>query len=158
MTVCVLDAGPLIHLDELGALPLLGEMGMIFCPEEVLGEAERHRSGVGSRLEFVHVVAAPGPRPAGLKSIEGLHAGELAALAWAEKFGAEMFLSDDTAARRAAKEMGLEICGTVGVILHAVRGAKISAPDARELLGRIPTHSTLHLKRTLLASAISSLG
>ena len=157
MVVCILDAGPLIHLDELGGAWLLAEMGTVFCPETVIEEAERHRPGVSSRVDFINVVVPTNRIPESLNSIEGLHAGELAALAWAEEFDADIFLSDDLLAREAAGEMKIKVCGTVGVILQAARNGALPADDARELLGRIPTHSTLHLKRALLLSAIASL-
>ena len=121
MVVCVLDAGPLIHLDQLGTLQLLADMGMIFCPKIVLEEAEKYRPGIGFRLDFIYLVEASNPRPIGLKSVAELHAGELAALAWAEEYGADIFLSDDTGAREAAGEMKIQVCGTVGIILRAAR-------------------------------------
>lgn len=157
VVVCVLDAGPLIHLDELGFAWLLAEMGTIFCPETVIEEAERHRPGVSSQLDFIHVVEPRNRSPKNLNSSEGLHAGELAALAWAEEFGADIFLTDDLLAREAAGEMKIKVCGTVGVILQAARKGALTADDARELFGRIPTHSTLHVKRALLLSAVASL-
>ena len=157
MVVCVLDAGPLIHLDQLGTLQLLADMGMIFCPKIVLDEAEKHRPGIGFRLDFIYLVEASNPRPIGLKSVAELHAGELAALAWAEEYGADIFLSDDTGAREAAGEMKIQVCGTVGIILRAARNGGLLAEDARELLRSIPTRTTLHLKRSLLASVIASL-
>ena len=157
VVVCVLDAGPLIHLDQLGTAGLLSEMGTVFCPTVVLSEAEKHRPGITARVEFIHVVEPSRSQPARLKTVAGLHAGELAALAWAEEFGADIFLSDDSLAREAAGEMKIKVCGTVGVILQAVKNGALPAAEARTLLRRIPADSTLHLKQALLDSAIASL-
>ena len=132
-------------------------MGTVFCPDTVIEEAERHRPGVSSHLDFINVVEPTNKSPKNLNSSEGLRAGELAALAWAEEFGADVFLTDDLLAREAAGEMKIKVCGTVGVILQAARKGALPADEARELLTRIPTHSTLHLKRALLLSAIASL-
>jgi len=39
----VADAGPLIHLDELGCLDLLADFGAVVVPDAVWREVERHR-------------------------------------------------------------------------------------------------------------------
>ena len=44
--VAVLDAGPLIHLDELGCLNLLNDLKVLLVPQAVLEEALRHRPGM----------------------------------------------------------------------------------------------------------------
>ena len=41
--VAVLDAGPLIHLDELGRLNLLNDFKELLVPLTVLDEALKHR-------------------------------------------------------------------------------------------------------------------
>ena len=158
MVICILDAGPLIHLDQLGALQLLAEMGMVFCPEVVVEEAERHRPGIGLRLDFIHLVEPSSPGPRNLTAAGKLHAGELAALAWAEEYGADVFLSDDADARDAAVDMKIRVCGTAGIILQAARNDTLPVEDARELLRSIPARTTLHLKSSLLSSMIASLG
>jgi hypothetical protein len=43
LVVC--DAGPLIHLDEVGALDLLADFAEILVPEAVWREVLRHRPG-----------------------------------------------------------------------------------------------------------------
>ncbi len=157
MQVCILDAGPLIHLDQLASLHLLEQMGTLFCPEIVAREAEFHRPGVLRRASFVNVVEAPAVPSVPVQTNDVLHAGELSALAWAEKFGADVFLSDDVAARTAAEKMGLEVCGTIGVILDAVSNGVLSDAGARGIFQRIRRDSTLHISNALIASALKSL-
>ena len=41
--VAMLDAGPLIHLDELGGLNLLNDFKVLLVPQAVLDEALKHR-------------------------------------------------------------------------------------------------------------------
>ena len=41
--VVVCDAGPLIHLDEVGCLDLLSDFQTLYVPRQVLIEVERHR-------------------------------------------------------------------------------------------------------------------
>ncbi len=42
-SVTVLDAGPVIHLDQLGGLDLLEGLGAVYLPATVKGEILRHR-------------------------------------------------------------------------------------------------------------------
>lgn len=41
--IIVCDAGPLIHLDELGCLHLLNDFEEVLIPKEVWQEVEHHR-------------------------------------------------------------------------------------------------------------------
>ncbi len=45
----VCDAGPLIHLDELGCPDLLADFQTVFVPEQVWREVEFHRLGALER-------------------------------------------------------------------------------------------------------------
>jgi predicted nucleic acid-binding protein len=50
-----------------------------------------------------------------------LHLGETQALQIAEEHRADPLLADDTAARLAAKQTGLSVHGTRGILLRAMR-------------------------------------
>ena len=157
--VCVVDAGPLIHLDELGALNLLFALGQIFIPESVAYEAEKHRRGITTKLE-AHVVAEAETLSRNLgELIRRFHlgAGEIAALAWVEAFGADLFVSDDTAARDAAGVLGYASTGTLGVIINAAAEDVISNADAVELLRNVPIRTTLFTTPALLEKVIAAL-
>ena len=157
--VCVLDAGPIIHLDQLGQLLLLDSLGELFVPESVAYEAEKHRPGVTAKLG-AHVV-----EEADLLSREmselihrlNLHTGEIAALGWAEKFGADLFVSDDKAARTAAQLLGIESTGTLGVIVEAFKLGICARERAIELLKAIPFQTTLHVQGAVLLQSIEKL-
>lgn len=48
----VCDAGPLIHLDQLGSLDLLEGFPDLIIPEQVWREVERHRPGALERANW----------------------------------------------------------------------------------------------------------
>ena len=50
--VVVLDAGPLIHLDELDSLVLLDDYKQLLVPAAVWLEVERHRPSVRCQLSW----------------------------------------------------------------------------------------------------------
>ena len=158
--VCVLDAGPIIHLDEIGALELLSHLGQLFIPESVAYEAGKHRPGVTAKLTpyIVEEVDAISRRLTELVVLHELDAGETAALAWAEQFGADLFVSDDKAARAAATDMGCASTGTLGVITHAADGGVMSNEAAIALLQSVPLRSTLFVTPALLQKVIATLG
>ena len=83
--VAVLDAGPLIHLDELGWLILLNDFKELLVPQAVLDEALKHRPGLRlAELSIIEIISEPPPLPAELQKLAdelALHAGERAALA-----------------------------------------------------------------------------
>ncbi len=157
--VCVLDAGPIIHLDEIDSLPLLHHLGKLAVPESVAWEAEKHRPGVSAKLRD-HVVADVETMSADLLEVIRsfrLHAGEIAALGWAEKFGAELFVSDDKQAREAAGFLRYRSIGTLGVIEAAYNLGVLTKDAATALLKSLPMRSTLFVRPALLAAVLARL-
>lgn len=157
--ICILDAGPLIHLDELDSLELLQSLGEIFIPESVAYEAEKHRNGITEKIR-PHIVGEAETLSWKLAEViekYGLGAGETAALAWAEKFGADLFVSDDQSARVAANGLGYKSTGTLGVIVEAADVGAVSVSDAISLLESVRIRTTLHASIALLKKVIASL-
>lgn len=68
--VIVCDAGPIIHLDELGCLDLLADFFEVLIPETVCREVERHRPGALFGATFVlRRVSPSNPIPAELSAL-----------------------------------------------------------------------------------------
>lgn len=159
LVVC--DAGPLIHLDELASLRLLCDFPSVLVPAVVWAEAERHRPHLFDwpNPSFARVRPQQPPRPAlaALARLIPLHAGEIQALQIAEELGADLLLTDDTAARLAARELQLPVHGTIGILLRSLRRGQRSAPEVLELLRDIPERSTLHIKPSLLLEIIAEV-
>ncbi len=157
--ICVLDAGPIIHLDQIESLDLLRDLGKLFVPESVAWEAEKHRPGVSAKIRE-HIVADPDTISRELVEVVGryqLHPGETAALAWAENFGAQLFVSDDARAREAATYLRYRSIGTMGVIEAAFKTGTLSRDAAIERLKLLPVRSTLFVKPALLAIVLERL-
>jgi predicted nucleic acid-binding protein len=68
-----------------------------------------------------------------------------------------MLLTDDTAARLAAKELGVAAHGTIGLLIRAVRKNRRDAREIIELLAGIPQRSTLHIRPALLDEIVDDL-
>ncbi len=157
----VADAGPIIHLDELACLDLLADFGRIIVPETVWLEVLRYRplaleSGAGA-LFFRQSVLKPSPLVNALTPIYTLHRGEQEALHLCVEFGNCLLLTDDTAARLAAKSLGVPAHGTLGLLVRAIRRQTRTKSEIVVLLQGIPMRTSLHVRPALLAEVIADV-
>ena len=157
----VLDAGPIIHLDELGCLDLLEGFGELRVPRAVWQEVEQHRPQLAPtgeiQLKLCDVSISPSAALLALVRNLDLDAGEIAALCRLEQDRGKLFLCDDSAARLAAESLGFKVHGTIGIAVRAIRRRTRTVAEVKNILAQIPTRSTLHISRSLLAEIISSL-
>src|SRR4051794_38730523 len=83
-TLVVCDAGPLIHLDELGCLDLLSDFREVLVPDAVWAEVARHRPSALRRrrmqLKRVTVSAKAAAKLSKLADNFALAAGEVESL------------------------------------------------------------------------------
>lgn len=158
--VVIADAGPIIHLDELNNLDLLADFDKVIVPDTVWNEVEQHRPQalVGSEVKFIRQRAVHfSAEVDALTPFYTLHAGEQEALHLCFEFNNSLLLTDDTAARLAAKNLGVAAHGTLGVLVRAIRQQTRSKSDVLKLLRSIPTQTTLHIRAALLAEVISDV-
>ena len=151
--VIVADAGPIIHLDELGCLDLLADFGRIIVPETVWMEVLRHRPlalASAGTLFVRQCVQQPSPLVNVLTPIYSLHNGEQEALHLCVEFGDSLLLTDDTAARIAAKSLGVTAHGTLGLLVRAIRRQTRTKSEVAVLLRDIPMLTSLHIRPALL--------
>jgi len=149
-----------MHLSEIGATELLRVAGDVHIPTSVDVELQRCLPDWPEAKpawlhvttpESVHMVRADEWMRAGV-----IHAGEAAALALACQLHADWFLTDDAAARLLACTLGLEVHGTLGVLLWAAATRQTEQGRARYLLGQL-ARSSLWLSPRVLAEARAAL-
>jgi predicted nucleic acid-binding protein len=154
----VCDAGPLIHLDEVGCVELLADFPQVLVPLVVWDEVARHRPNAFSH-RAVHFQKVTLGKPLSTEldvqsRLLGLHRGEQEALQIAQTQPGCLLLTDDTAARLAARNLGLTTHGTIGVLLRAIRRKQKTKDEVVRLLRSLPTASTLHVRTALLEEII----
>lgn len=156
-SVVVADAGPLIHLDELDALDVLSDYAAVFVPDAVWLEVQRHRPEALFRAK-VNLIRQLPPTPSArvnaMAMMYTLHHGEREALALCLDFAIDTLLTDDTAARLAAKSLNIASHGTLGLLLRTVRQRSRTSSEVLELLAAIPQQTTLHIRSSLLNDVI----
>lgn len=156
----VSDTGPIIHLMEAQAISLLHLAGEVLIPAAVNEEmADRDPSWAASKPTWIAVESvepASGAESAAWQDAGLLHAGEAEAIALARQVRADWLLTDDAAARLFGEALGLEVHGSLGVVLWAAATGRLSGTEAEETLARL-AQSSLWLSRRVLAEARSAL-
>ena len=157
-TLVVCDAGPLIHLDQLDCLDLLTDFARVVVPDAVWLEVEHHRPSALKQELVAFVRLKPkeeaSPELISMYRLLSLHAGEVQALQIAQEMDADLLLTDDTAARLAARNLRVAVHGTLGILLRAIRRGQRTPKEILNVLHALPVRSTLHIKRNLLDQVI----
>lgn len=118
--IVVYDTGSLLHLVEANIINLLPLAGEIIIPSAVSKEFERNASGI-KLPDWVIVKELEEPyKKKALEWKKQIDEGESAAIALTMQMQAEWLLTDDAAARQFGESLGLEIHGSIGLLLWAV--------------------------------------
>jgi predicted nucleic acid-binding protein len=156
----VSDTGPILHLTEAGCVDLLQHMGTVLIPAMVDLELRASISKWANstppwvsveRLDPSHVAEALAWQQAGV-----LHPGEAEAIALARQATAYWLLTDETVARLLAQSLGLEVHGSLGIVLWAAAKGYLSRAQAELTLRRL-AGSSLWISPRVLEEANSSL-
>ena len=156
----VADTGPILHLWEAKAWKCLTAGCTVSIPPEVEAELGHTLPNWLSRKPAWLNIAAlhkHHQRDAQEWSQAGLlDSGEAAAIALGRQTAADWFLTDDAAARLFAQALGLEVHGSLGVLLWAA-GQKIITPaEAKASLDGL-AESTLWVSPRILKEARTAL-
>jgi predicted nucleic acid-binding protein len=160
----VSNAGPLIALGKLGQLSLLLTLyGEILIPREVYNEVVINGLRLGAddapAVDFlvqqghfrVVEVALPSIPPAWAQSLD---AGEIEVIVLGQQQAADWVLVDNEHARKAARQVGLPLKGTVGLLLEAWRQGHFSLQAFELLIQEVKTRPDLWISAQLCDSAL----
>lgn len=160
MRQIVSNTGPLLHLQEAALLTLLEHAGEIHIPRVVDLEMAQHELEWQSRKpDWITVTTVTAPydvQSTRWQQVGLLDAGEAEAIALARQLNANWFLTDDAAARVFAATLGLEVHGSLGIVLWAAAMRHLSRVDAQSALDRL-AQSSLWISVGVLAEARTAL-
>lgn len=156
----VVNTGPLLALGACGQLGLLRMLhARVVAPQAVITELERGQEASlplaleAERPGWLEVAALVSP-PSPLLTAY-LDAGEAAVIALASEQGIRRVVIDERRARMVARTMGLEVAGSIGILLRAKREGLIA-----EIKPSIEVMRTqgIWLSERLLKFALSEAG
>ncbi len=161
MSAAVVDAGPLIHLHEVGALRHLAIFSALRVPSEIWRETvgqQRVPEGplleLGVRCEpyldeLAHFVEA--------NKLGALHPGEQECLHACRRENISILLTDDLAARDAAKRLAITPVGSLGIIVRAYRVGRLELSEAEDAIRLLQTTSSLFVTATIIEIALEQI-
>lgn len=152
--IVVSDTGPLLHLSEAGCVNLLEAAGDILIPREVANEFERNTQNlVLPNWIKVTPLEDNAARQARRLVNDKIDLGEAEAIVLVQHIQADWLLTDDGRARRFAESQGLEVHGSIGVLLWAAANHHIpNCSEAHQLLKSL-SESSLWISENILQKA-----
>lgn len=138
---------------------MLSDFDLVWVPSQVWHEVARHRPVAleSKSLRRVDIeVSNEGDFQTLVRTLT-LDLGEQAALSLMKARRAAILLTDDAAARMAAKAMGFRSHGTIAVLLRAIRRQQRTRESVLNLLRSIPSISTLHIRADLLGEILEEV-
>ena len=157
MPELICNTSPLQYLHQLSLLYVLPKLGMVCIPPAVVEELSIGR-GAGidlpDPLTLDWVVVRRPASAAALPLVKDLGPGETEVLMLGLESRERILVVDDALARRVAANLGLQLTGTLGVLLGSKRAGLI--PSVSPALGRLQDlgfHLAPHTRTAVLTLA-----
>lgn len=160
LRLVVSDTGPLLHLHETRAVHLLELTGEVLAPPAVEQELGRlipsWANARPSWLATAELTGAARNEARGWIGGDLLDLGEAEALALTRQVDADWLLTDDTAARVLATSLGIEVHGSLGIVLGAAAMGELDRVEAHHALESL-FRSSLWVSPRVRAEAVAAL-
>lgn len=164
MPAVVSDASVLICLGAVGQIYLLKDFFQdVFVPDAVWQEVTvgaAMRAGARETVQARHdgwlQVQTPGNRTLVASLQITLDAGEAEAIALASELGAGLLLMDESDGRAEARSLGLQVTGTLGVLLRARQVGML--PALKPVLDGLIQKHKFRLSRSFYEQALRQVG
>lgn len=151
----VCDTGPLLHLSEAGAVGLLSQAGDIPIPPLMAIEFEANAQGwnLPQRAKIIELDEFAKQKAERLVESHYIDGGEAQAISLALQMGTGWLITDDAKARQVAEAAGLEVHGSIGILIWSVAVGHIRDQAlALHLLDNL-ANSSLWISRRVLQEA-----
>lgn len=160
MKLIVCDTGPILHLQEANLLELLQKTGKVYIPKmvdtemnELCPQWKKHRQ----EWIFVEPLLPDETKQAESLFLSGLLGfGEAEAIVLAKRLNPEWFLTDDTEARILANSMGMEVHGSLGIVLWSAAVGNLNHIKSKKALDRL-SKTSLWISKDILSEAQKAL-
>jgi predicted nucleic acid-binding protein len=155
------DAGPIIHLSEIGISTCFSLFSKVLVPREVYNEVKVCKLPGNNEIESktFEIVDSANKKDQieyfSRKYDISIPDGSVITLS--KYTGINLVLSDDLDVRDVLKSMGMQPVGTIGIILRAYRESIISYNDAEKALEDLLEISSLYVTSRLIQNAKKAL-
>ncbi|MCL1950537.1 MAG: DUF3368 domain-containing protein [Turicibacter sp.] len=161
--IVVSDTTPIISLIRVDKLNLLEKLfDTIVIPEKVFEELTLNpeygrEAELVRKTSFLEIVPVTNQKAVAiLMKATNLDIGESEAIVLSEELAADVILMDEKKGRRISASIGLEIMGTVGVLINALAEGFITPSEAVECLDTM-RKSGIRINDALYSKAILNL-
>ena len=154
----VADAGPLIHLHEVGQIDLLNLFKVLYIPGAVWAESSDKINSPPLNLNNIrhHTLAASDvDHFVQTYSLSNLHVGERESLC--NQLDIPLLLTDDLAVREAARRLCVRPVGSLGIVVRGYKEGVLTYSEAEKSLIALYEESSLFVTRTIVEIAIEQL-
>ena len=160
MAIVVSDTSPLRALHHLGLIDLLADLfSEIVIPQavalEMLQESDQFSSVDVRQWPFCKLHPSPAMRPLAAELLS-LDAGEREAIRLAQELSANLLLIDESAGRSAARSLGIQVTGTLGILRRAKE--KGCVPAVKPLIERLRDEIRFFVAPAFLEEFLRSAG
>jgi predicted nucleic acid-binding protein len=143
----VLNTSPIIFLSKIDSLKLLsGCIDEVYVSKGVIDELQEYQPPA-----FIKVRALS---PVGSAYVQGalgrLHLGELEAILLAQELAADYVVLDDLLARRKAQRLGLNVIGTIGLLLLLEKKGLLDSEQTWQKIRQLTEQHGMYLSPLLL--------
>jgi predicted nucleic acid-binding protein len=151
--IVVSDTTAITILLKCGDERLLQQLfGTVIIPAGVAGELHHFHSALPAFVSVRHLIFPVQLFP----GAERLGRGETEALQLALQLHADLLLTDDKQARRAAAQLHLPCAGLLGIVIDAKRKGLIR--HVKPLIAKLQTEGGLYLSESVKAAALMAAG
>lgn len=160
MRLIVCDTGPVLHLQEANLLKLLQKAGKVYIPKIV--DAEMNELSPQWKKHKPEWIAIKPLLPDEAKYAESLFLsglldyGEAEAIILAKRIKPEWFLTDDAEARIFADSLGMEVHGSLGIVLWSAAVGNLNYTESKEALNKL-SKTSLWISEAILSEAQKAL-
>ena len=146
----VSNTGPIIHLNEINFLEVLDIFSSVFIPEEVANELKKNNVLILRKIKIIKLTSESKDKVKIITNEYNLDLGEAEAITLALQEKIDYFITDDLEARKIAKKYFIEVHGTIGVVLRALKEKLIDKKTAIEKVNELKTKSSLFITQDLI--------
>lgn len=159
--IIISDTTPIISLIKINRIDLLEKLfGEVLIPDAVFreltsNETFKNEADIVKSSNFIKTSSIKDKKSlAILQAASGLDDGESEAIILADELHSDVLIIDERSGRKVAKNLGIAITGTVGVLIQAYYENMISEEDVKTCFEYLK-NSSIRLSDSLIQDALS---